>query len=234
MSVTAELHEELFRGIRDGRAEAIAEAPTLTQVAGLRHPNYDAMRKPIYLASLLKGVLGQTGIRKDGEVEYVAVNKDIPLWVERAMQMYDKGKEWAKEIVYKIAKLTTGHELVHAQSSRVAKGEDINEDGVSVMESITTYAMHKTAKILGKKEKAELIKRTNPYPKAWALGEVADWAPYNGPSGEGYAAFIQDAHSEPFYKPLGRLAKSATKAAIRKGKDFVKGKAYPGYVPQAA
>ncbi|MBS3052889.1 MAG: hypothetical protein J4469_00140 [Candidatus Aenigmarchaeota archaeon] len=233
MSVTAELHEELFRGVRDGRAEAIAEAPTLTKVAGLRDPNYAALQNDIYLTSLPQGVLGQTGIRKDGEVQYVAVNKHIPSFVERAMQMYKKSVEWAKETVYNIAKLTTEHELAHAQSSKVAKGEEIDQDGVALMESVTTYAKHKTAKRLGKDKKAEMIKRTNPYPKAWKLGEVADWAPYSGPSGEGYAAFIQDAHSEPFYKPLGRLAKSAAKAAIRKGKEVV-GKAYPSYVPQAA
>ena len=92
MSVTAELHEELFRGVRDGRAEAIAEAPTLTQVAGLRDPNYQALQSNIYLTALPEGVLGQTGIRKDGEVQYVAVNKHIPSFVERAMQMYKKSK----------------------------------------------------------------------------------------------------------------------------------------------
>lgn len=233
MSVTAELHEELFRGIRDGRAEAIAEAQHFTRIAGLKEPNYNAMRDPIRVAYLPDGVLGETGITYKGEVTDVAINGKIPSMVEKAMRVYNKSLEWAKKIVYKITKLTTEHELGHVQSSKLAKGENPGYDTTAVMESVTTYAKHKTAKRLGKREKAEMIKRTNPYPKAWRLGEVADWAPYSGPSGEGYAAFIQDAHSEPFYKPLGRLAKSAAKAAVRKGKDFVKGN-YPNYVPQAA
>lgn len=232
--VAEELQRELFRGVADGRAEALSEAPTLTEVAGLRSPNYDALRGPIYLAPLADGVLGQTGIRKDGGVEYVAVNRKIPVWAERAMRMYNKGLEWAKGMVYRIAKLTTEHELAHAQSSRVAKGEVVNKDGVAVMESITTYAKHKTANRLGKHRKAKLIERTNPYPTAWKLGEIADRAPYSGPSGEGYAAFISDAQKEPFYKPLLRLSKAATKAAIRKGRGYLGGTTVPAYVPRAA
>lgn len=230
MSNAAELQRELFRGVEDGRREALAEAPVLTGIAGLRNPNYGALNSPIYLAPLADGVLGQTGIRKDGEVEYVAVNRKIPLWAERAMRMYSKSLDWAKVIVYRIAKLTTEHELMHAQSSRVARGEEFSGDTVAVMESLTTYAKHKAARQLGKEEKAELIKRTNPYPRAWMLGETADMAPYNGPSGEGYAAFISDAQQEPFYKPLWRLTKAAAKAAIRRGRNYLSGTPVQSYV----
>jgi hypothetical protein len=209
MSIANELVQELFRGIDDGRREAIEEAPYLTKVAGLRNPNVDAMYSPIHVTALPERVLGQTGIKKDGEVAYVAVSKDIPYFVTRAMQTYNKSLEWAKATVYRIAKLTTEHELAHAQSSRVAKGEDVNGDAVSVMESITTYAKHKVAKMLGKLEKADHIEKTNPYPGAWMVGKLADWAPYSGPSGMGYAALVMDAQKEPFYKPLWRLTKSA-------------------------
>ena len=219
MSVVHELQQELFRGVVDGRREAIEEAPTLTKVAGLKNPNYDGMEQPIYLAPLPHPTLGVTGITKDGGTSYVAVNRNIPLWVEHAMRVYNKGAEWAKEQVYRIAKLTTEHELGHVQSSRVANGEEHSEKAVDVMESVTTYAKHKTAKRLGKHEKAGMIKATNPYPNAWRLGEIADWAPYEGPSGTGYAAFMRDAQSEPFYKPMGRLAAAAAKGTWRKAKE---------------
>lgn len=220
MSVVHELQQELFRGVEHGRREAIEEASTLTKVAGLKNPNYDGLKQPIYLAPLPHSVLGQTGITKEGEASYVAVNRNIPLWVERMMQVYNKSTDWAKRTVYNIAKLTTEHELAHVQSSRVAKGEEHSEKAVDVMESVTTYAKHQTAKRLGKHEKAGMIKATNPYPRAWKLGQIADWAPYQGPSGEGYAAFIRDAQSEPFYKPFGRLAASAAKASWRKTKEL--------------
>jgi len=234
MSVVDALQRELVDGVVDGRKIALEEAPTLTYVAGLKDPNYAAMKKPIYLAGMPHPILGQTGITENGEVEYVAVNKNIPHWVQSMMRVYNKGLDWAKNTVYKIAKLTTEHELAHAQSSRVARGEKYNGDTVALMESITTYAKHRTAKLLGKKEKAELIKATNPYPKAWWLGEIADRAPYEGPSGEGYAALIMDAQKEPFYKPLWRLTKAATKAAVRKGKDYLRGTGVPQYAMQAA
>ncbi len=236
MSVIDELQRELIRGVVDGRREALEEAPVLTQVAGLQSPNYAAMKKPIYVGPMPYPILGKTGIKPDGEVEYVAVNSNIPHWVEKAMRIYNKGVDWAKKFVYTRAKLTTEHELAHAQSSRVAKGEELNEDAVAVMESVTTYAKHKTAKKLGKHTKASVIKASNPYPRAWRLGEAADWAPYSSPSGEGYKAFMKDAGNEPFYKPLWRLGKAVVKAGLAKGLEkgriYMSGTGVPKYVPQ--
>lgn len=219
MSVVDELHKALFAGVADGRREAIEEAPTLTDVAGLRNPNYDGMKGTIYLAPMPYPTLGATGITNDGGVQYVAVNSDIPLWAEKMMRVYNKGVEWAKELVYSVAKLTTEHELAHAQSSKVAKGEGHDENTTGVMESVTTYAKHKTARRLGKHKKAGIIKRTNPYPFAWKIGEIADRAPYESESGTGYAAFMEDVQKEPFRRPLWRLAKAAAKASWRKASE---------------
>ena len=158
MSIATELKQELFRGVEHGRREAIEEAPTLTKVAGLKNPNYDGMKQTIYLAPLPHPVLGQTGITREGEANYVAINRNIPLWVERMMRVYNKGAEWGRKMVYNIAKLTTEHELAHVQSSRIAKGETHDQNAVAVMESVTTYAKHETARRLGKHEKAGMIK----------------------------------------------------------------------------
>ena len=224
MSVVNTLHRELFAGVREGITEARQEAPVLAKVAGLRDPNCRAMNEGVYLRPMPYPILGQTGITPAGEVVHVSVNNNIPLWVERMMRVYNRGSDWAKKTVYKISKRTTKHELAHALSSRVARGERHNHDTVAVMESVTTYAAHKAARRLGKHAEAEEIRATNPYPRAWRLGEVADWAPYSSPSGEGYAAFMKDAQKEPFYKPLWRLTKAA---ATRKAREiFV---AHPRY-----
>ena len=223
MSVVNALKEELFSGISAGRREAIDEAPTLTNVAGLKNPNYADLKKPINVYPMPGNVLGHTDINPDGKVNYVAINSKIPYIVEKAMQVYNKSLDWAKKTVYKISKLTTEHELAHVQSSNVVKGEEYNTNTVDVMESVTTYAKHKTAKALGKHEKAKLIEQTNPYPKAWLMGKIADWAPYKSITGkEGYAAFMEDVQKEPFYKPVWRLTKAATKSAVAKGKDYMK------------
>lgn len=60
MSVVNALKEELFSGISAGRREAIDEAPTLTNVAGLKNPNYADLKKPINVYPMPGNVLGQT------------------------------------------------------------------------------------------------------------------------------------------------------------------------------
>jgi hypothetical protein len=221
----------LVEGVRDGRREAIEEAPTLTKVAGLRNPNIEGLYKtPLEIGPLPDGMLGVTYI-KDGEALGVRVNSGIAKMAAYAAEKYKLGRDAAKRIAYRMGLLTSQHEHVHVQSSRVAKGEEIDDKAVDIMESITTYAMHKSALLHGKTEKAKLIAATNPYPRSWQIGEIADWAPYEGPSGDGYAAFIMDLQKEPFYKPLWRLTKASAKAAVRKGKEAL---APRNYAPAAA
>ena len=67
------------------------------------------------------------------------------------------------------------------------------------------------------------------------MAEIADWVPYESPSGEkGHKGLLMDASSEPFYKPIGRLAWQATKAGFRKAGNYLGGTAVPTYVPRAA
>ncbi|MEM7819675.1 MAG: hypothetical protein QXD48_02495 [Candidatus Aenigmatarchaeota archaeon] len=227
-----ELEKELFEGIKDGRRAALEEAPYLVKVAGLKNPNYYGLYKEIKVSPLPPSVLGATDIAQDGSVIGIYVNRLIPYLVKMVAEKYRKGKEWAKEKVYKIAKLTTEHELAHALSSYVAKGEKINDDARNIMESISTYAKHKVAKLLRKNKKAEFIKEANPYPTAWFIGNVADRFYKSEKTGEeGYAAFIKDAQTEPFYKTLWRLAKQTTKGSIRRMFDYFRGTGVPKYVP---
>lgn len=214
-SIATQLQQELFDGVREERGETMREMHTFSRVTGATEPNYKALEKPIYLAPLRDGVLGVTGISKDGEVKYIAVNSRIPVWVERAMRVYGKSLDWAKRTVRQIAQNTTGHELTHGITSKLARGEDVDARAVSIMESLTTYGRYLTAKALGKYVKAEMIKNTNPYPNAWALGELANSVPYQGPSGKGYAAFIMDSNKEKFYRPWGRLMDAARRAGAK-------------------
>ena len=114
------------------------------------------------------------------------------------------------------------------------RGLEIPEPVRDAMESVTTRGRYKVKKRAGKHEDAEFVKATNPYPRAWQLAEAADWIPYKGPSGEGYAAFLADGSREPLYKPLGRLAWQSAKAGFRKLGEYLKGSGVPQYVPQAA
>lgn len=227
----ADLMRELYDGVVDGRRVAIEEAPHLAKVAGLKYPNYDALYREIEIRPMPPPILGATAITRKGDVLGIYVNKLIPHFVSLIAEKYRKGVDWARDMVYKIAKLTTEHELGHALSSRVAKGEKINKDTVNIMESISTYARHVVAKLLGKNKKAEFIKATNPYKKAWLIGYMADKIPYESESGKGYAAFIRDAQSEPFYKTLLRLAKQSVNSIGRRIGDYFR-TAVPAYVPE--
>ena len=221
MSIVKELERQLHAGVRDASIEFKGEAPTIARVTGLREPNYKAAtEQPVYLESMKYPTLGETGIRKDGEVQYVAVNSGIPKIVENAMKVYNKGLEWAKQTVYKIAKMVTKHEKTHALSSRVAKGKPFDQRTVDVMESITTYGLKKGLEEAGKPKEAEYVERTNPYPRSWLIGQAADWAPYISPHSkrERYAGFIEDTQTEgSFYKPLARLAGALTKSVFKRG-----------------
>ena len=230
MSVIAELERELFEGVRDGRREAIQEAPYLAKEAGLKNPNYKAINEmPIKIKPLPPSTLGATGVLPDGTVSEVSVNRMIPYIFGYIAKKYNKSREWAKKKVYDMAKLTTEHELAHVLSSYVAKGEEFNKKSVDLMETISTYAKHRVARRLGKNKKAEMIENTNPYPVSWKIGKMADKVPYKSEKtgNEGYPALIEDAQSEPFYKPMWRLSKQSAKKAI----GYFKGSGVPSYVP---
>src|SRR3989344_4071042 len=133
----AELQSELFEGVRDGRRAAIEEAPHLARVSGLKSPNYrDLHNMPMKLYPMPLPVLGATNVTPSGGVSEVSVNSAIPYLVRSIAEKYGKSKEWAKNTVYRIAKHTAEHELAHVFSSKVAKGEKINDDSRKIMESI--------------------------------------------------------------------------------------------------
>src|SRR3989338_5490155 len=225
MSVTSEMVRELFpasiQGIKDGRAESIAESRYFKEKVGVTPDVYTLQTQPIQFEPLQQGVLGVTNIDQSGKAVSMSISTYIPYMAARAAKYYGKSIEWAKGLAYKIAKDTTEHEDYHIMSASLAKGERITPKVRDAMESVTTRARYKVAKALGKHEKADLIKRTNPYPAAWYLSEIADSIPYEGPSGTGHRGFLGDAEKEKFYKPFGRLAWSATKKGWRKAANYL-------------
>jgi len=234
MSVTEqELYPDFDAGIAAGKAVAKEEAPFLAKFLRLRYANYQDQNRDVEKFPLESSTLGIAYADREGKVHGIGVNMHIPKLVSAIAREYNKGREWAKKLVYNIAKLTVEHEMAHVLSSYVAKGEEFNDRTVDIMESITTYGRHKVAKMLGKNEKAEMIKKTNPYHKAWLIGKAADFAPYVSEitGREGYPALIEDAQIEPFQKTLGRLMKSTVKGVGRRISDYFRGTGVPAYVP---
>ncbi|GEM_PF-4966137 len=234
MSITGEMVRELFpatiQGIKDGRSTSIDESRYFKEKVGVTPDVYTLQTQPIEFGPLQHGVLGVTNIDQSGKAVSMRISNYIPNLAARAAKYYGKSIEWAKGLAYKIAKDTTEHEDYHIMSASLAKGEKITPKVRDAMESVTTRARYKVAKALGKDEKAEWIKRTNPYPAAWYLSEIADSIPYEGPSGSGHKGFLGDAQTEKFYKPFSRLAWSATKKGWRKAVDYLSG----GRQPQPA
>ncbi len=234
MSITGEMVQELYpamiQGIKDGRAESIVEAPYFKEKVGVTPDVYTLKTQPIELGPLQRGVLGVTHIDQSGKAVSMRISQYIANLAAQTAEYYDKSLDWAKRLAYKIAKDTTNHEDYHIMSASLAKGEKITSRVRDAMESVTTRARYKVAKSLGKDEKAEWIKRTNPYPAAWYLSEIADSIPYEGPSGSGHRGFLADAEKEKFYKPFGRLAWAATKKGWRRATDYLSG----GRQPQPA
>jgi len=233
-SLTQELYEPLIQGIKDGRRESLEEAPYIHGILGFK-PDYDTLRKmPIELGHLPQGVLGVTQIAPEGKAVGMRISQYIAPMVAYAKEKYGRTKEWAKRMTYQIGKDTTNHEDYHVLSAGLAKGEEVDDDARDVMESITTRGRYKVAKALGKHEKASWVEKTNPYPSAWRLAEIADWAPYESESGRGYSAFLKDASKERFWKPLGRLTWAAAKAGLSKGREYISGRTYSGAMAYAA
>lgn len=211
-ALNRELYSEFYSGIHDGRDAAIKEAPYLAKEAGIKKTNYDGLRKPIGVSPLPPGAFGVTYSDKNGDVHGVRINMYIPLLARYIAMAHNKGREWAKRFVYNITKLTTEHELGHVLSSYVAKGEEFDQNTRDIMESIPTYGLFKVAKRLGKKKKAEMIKRLNPYPRSWKIGEDADKAYRSEITGKsGYPALIEDSQKKPLHKTLWDLGKAYVK-----------------------
>ncbi len=223
MGIVKELIGSLYAGIQDGRKESLAEAPYIKETLGF-YPSYGRLKNmPIHVGRLPDGVLGVTQITREGRAVHEQING--PYILEMAMDAARRyGKNIGKAYAYLIGKTTTNHEDYHVMSDSLARGEEISPKARDVMESVTTRGLFKVARRLGKHRKAEIVKQMNPYPGAWLVSNVADNAPYQGPSGSGYKGFLADAQKEKFYRPLGRLAWSAAKAGWRKAADYIGGR----------
>jgi hypothetical protein len=204
----------LIDGVRDGRATALREAPHIEDTLGFKPDTYTLQNMPIDIGPLPNNVLGVTGIAPEGRATEMRINGYIPRMLMRFGETYKKSKEWVLDAIRHYAKHTTEHESYHVMSAPIAKGEEVDERARDLMESVTTRGRYKMKKKLGKNEDAEFVRITNPYAGAWKISELADWVPYEGPSGTGYRGLIADASKEPFYRPLWRLTKAAAKAAV--------------------
>ena len=206
----------LVQGVRDGRKDSLSEAPYLKDTLGFE-PDTNTLRyMPIEIGPLQPGVLGVTHISPEGKAVGMRISQYIANLGLHLARKYNKSMDWAKDFIYWKARDTTNHEDYHVLSAGLAKGESITEPVRDAMETVTTRGRYKIKKKLGKHGQADIVEKTNPYPRAWHMSEVADWAPYKGPSGEGYKGFLGDAATEPLHKPLGRLAWQSTKAGFRK------------------
>lgn len=225
----------LLEGVRAGRNDSLSEAPYIKETLGIE-PDVNTLRYvPTEIGPLPHGVLGVTHITPEGKAVGMRISSYLASLGLRVAQKYRKSFEWTKNFVYELAKDVTNHEDYHVLSASLARGEEISEPARDLMESVTTRGRYKVAKRLGKEKKAKFIEATNPYPKAWRMAEIADWVPYQSPSGEeGHKGLLADASRERFYKPIGRLAWQAAKAGFRKTGDYLGGTAVPTYVPRAA
>jgi hypothetical protein len=224
-SLTRELYPELLKsqvqGVKDGRRDSINEASHIEKYLGFK-PDVEALKYvPTDIGPLQQGVLGVTQITPDGKAVRMRISNYISHLGLMMKEKYNLSFERTKEFVYRLTRDVTNHEDYHVMSAHLAKGEEITPKARDLMESITTRGRYLIAKMLGNHSKAELIEKTNPYPNAWSMSKLADWAPYEGPSGTGYKGFLGDASKEKFYKPLWRLGKSAVKAGWQKGREYI-------------
>lgn len=216
MSIAREFEGELFRGVADGHREAGNEFVRSANALGMEKPDYNSLRtlKP-YVGALPDHVLGVTNVRPDGRATDVTINKYI---ANLGLRLYEKGKlsyEKAKNFVYKMGKMTTKHEYMHVFSAPIVRNEVITDKERDAMESLATYGLSKVLKENGKNDEADFVEKTNPYPRAWRLGKIADWADYTSEDRRynGYAGFVRDSEDMKIYKTYWKLGKAATKKA---------------------
>src|SRR3989338_1772678 len=229
MSYEEEAMRALIGGVREGRQGSLDESRYVSGTLGFNPDTQTLKSMPIKVGPLPPPSMGVTHITPDGKAVGMQISTYIAKLGIYLAQKYNKSQDWALSFIRRYARDVTNHEDYHVMSAAIAKGEEITEPVRDAMESITTRGRYKVKKRAGKHKDAEFVKTTNPYPRAWHLAEAADWAPYQGPSGEGYAAFLGDASKEPMHKPLGRLAWQSTKAGFRKLGDYLKGSGVPSY-----
>ncbi|MBS3051311.1 MAG: hypothetical protein J4400_04125 [Candidatus Aenigmarchaeota archaeon] len=229
MSYEEAAMKALIDGVKDGRRDSLSEAGYVRDTLGFR-PDTDTLRSmPIEVGPLPPPSMGVTHITPEGKAAGMRISSYIVELGTQLAKKYSKSKDWALSFIRRYARDVTNHEDYHVMSASLARGLEITEPVRDAMESVTTRGRYKVKKRAGKHKDAEFVKTTNPYPRAWHLAEAADWAPYQGPSGEGYAAFLGDASKEPMHKPLGRLAWQSAKAGFRKLGDYLKGSGVPSY-----
>jgi hypothetical protein len=209
----------LLDGVHEGDNTSLSEAPHVKPGLGF-NPSDDVLRNMQTEVGPLPepSTLGVTYIPPNGKAVTKRINSYMAKAGAEAGRIYRKSEDWVYSKVRRLASLVTQHENMHVLSGHLARGEEIDERARNLMESITTYGLHKLKTLLGKYEDAEDIKRMNPYPVAWRLAKIADWA-YEGVRGNGYAGFLADAEAEPFRRTMWRLTKSAARAAVSRGRE---------------
>ena len=224
----------LVQGVKSGRRNALREAPYIQDTLGFKPDTYTLKNMPIEIGPLGEGTLGVTHIAPEGKAVGMRISRYIPEIMMEMGRRYRATKEQVLNAIYNMARHTTEHEGYHVFSSPLAKGEQITEYARDIMESITTKGRYIMKKMLGDHKDADVVRDTNPYPRAWKMATLADWAPYEGFSGvDGYRGLVFDSQTHKFYKTGTRLLRSAAKAAWKKGIDRVSG-FMPEYAPMAA
>src|SRR3989344_688030 len=224
----------LVEGVRSGRQTALREAPYIQDTLGFKPDVYTLQNMPIKIGPLPEGVLGVTHISPEGKAVGMRISDYIPKFMTELGVKYKKSTAEILSAIYRIARHTTEHEGYHVFSSPLARGEEIDDAGRDIMESITTRGRYKMKKRLGEEEDARFVKNTNPYPRAWIMSELADWAPYEGSSGRThYKGYLADSETQKFSKTVWNLTKSVSKAAWRKGIGNI-GRIMAQYAMQAA
>src|SRR3989338_3233184 len=103
----------LIQGVRDGRADSLAEAAYIPETLGFR-PDTDTLRNmPIELGLLPTGVLGVTHITPEGKAVGMRISRYIVYLGLYLAAKYNKSADWAKQFIYTRARDVTNHEDYH-------------------------------------------------------------------------------------------------------------------------
>ncbi len=224
----------LIQGVRDGRKETLEDAPYVRESLGIE-PDANTMKyMPIEIGPLPAGVLGVTHITPAGRAVGMRISPYIAKVGIYLAEKYKKSKDWMRDFIQYYACDVTNHEGHHVLTAPALKGEEITDENRAIAEIYTTYHRRDIKKRRGQPQRAKFIEETNPYPVSWKIGQVADWAPYEGLSGRGAKGFLADNFREPMYKTRARLAWQATKAGFRKLGNYLGGSGVPSYVPARA
>ena len=111
----------------------------------------------------------------------------------------------------KYAKRVAAHEARHVRSEKMLKYADVPQNAVTlIMESYAEYWEFKALMGAGRREEAEEILRTTPYPNAMQVGFAADRIYVSDRDGaKGYRAFIRDIfRNKSMASAVGNLARN--------------------------